>query len=99
MPVDGLEDAPDWKLLAVENVFDERGLDIIGVSVLRKSVYATGGVIGVFMASSCLISSNLAENKGLSWNSDGKTSALEVSRGASVGFVGEEGMLTEYRSR
>lgn len=80
----------------MENVFDERGLlEIIGVSVLRKSVYATGGVIGVFKQSSCLMSSNLAENKGLSWNSDGKTSAFEVSRGANVGFVGDDGMLTK----
>ena len=34
---------------------EPRGLTRTGVSALRKSVYALGGVIGVFMSSSCLM--------------------------------------------
>ncbi|KAI1910963.1 hypothetical protein LOZ58_004843 [Ophidiomyces ophidiicola] len=85
--VGGFEDAADREEdLSVEDMLDDRGLAIIGVRVFRNSVYATGGVIGVFRESSFLIKSILAENSGLSCSSDGNTSDLEVSSGAKVGF-------------
>lgn len=54
---------------------------------LRKSVYAAGGVIGVFKPSSCLIKSGVAE-KGLFWSSDGNDADLGVCSGCRLGLSG-----------
>lgn len=69
--LDGAEvgvDLPDLsekpKLLPVE------GLEIAGERAFRNSVYASGGVIGVFISSSCLIMSR-KPSAGLLGNSDG----------------------------
>lgn len=58
--------------------------------VLRKSVYAVGGVIGVLMASSCLMKST-NPGRGLradrADSSDGKVEVIGVLSCASLGFV------------
>lgn len=74
VPVEGVEVGvvcPDDLVSSV----GAKGLIGRGLIVLRKSKYATGGVIGVFMLSSCLMKSE-KPGKGLradkADNSDGK---------------------------
>lgn len=78
--LDGAEvgvDLPDLsekvKLLPVE------GLDIAGERAFRNSVYASGGVIGVFRSSSCLIMSR-KPRAGLLGSSDGSIAERGVLR-------------------
>lgn len=78
--LDGAEvgvDLPDLsenvKLLPVE------GLDIAGERAFRNSVYASGGVIGVLMSSSCLIMSRKPW-AGLLGSSDGSIADRGVLR-------------------
>lgn len=76
--LDGAEvgvDLPDLsekvKLLPVE------GLEIAGERAFRNSVYASGGVIGVFISSSCLIISR-KPSAGLLGSSEGSMAECVV---------------------
>ena len=62
------------------------GLASTGVNAFKKSVYAIGGVIGVFMPSSCLICSITPES-GLSVISEGKFAVLGVVRRGKAGLA------------
>ena len=66
------------------------GLEIAGESALRKSVYAVGGVIGVLVSSSCLITSS-KPGAGLLGSSEGRVADLGVLSAGSSGF-GERGV-------
>lgn len=61
------------------------GLLNTGVNVLRNSVYAVGGVIGVDMSSPCLTLSEEGVEESLR-SSDGKTVVLGVFNGWRIGF-------------
>lgn len=62
------------------------GLLKTGVSALRNSVYASGGVIGVVKGFSVFISDR--EYRRSLCNSDGKVAVLGVLRGCKTGFEG-----------
>jgi hypothetical protein len=65
------------------------------VIVLRKSVYAVGGVIGVLMASSCLMKSakpGRGDRAERADSSEGKVEVIGVLSCASLGLV--EGILS-----
>lgn len=66
------------------------GVEIAGERALRKSVYAVGGVIGVFVSSSCLMTSR-SPGAGLLGSSDGNVADLGVLSGGSSG-LGERGV-------
>lgn len=70
----------------------------MGVKALRKSVYATGGVIGVFSPISCLISAGRHADRGVSTISDGRVAVLGVCRGGRTGLVTAEGILSTTAS-
>ena len=59
----------------------------IGVRAFKNSVYATGGVIGVDVASSRFISE--ANDSELLWTSDGNVALLGVWSGWRIGFGGD----------
>ena len=85
MGVDLPEARSNMGLLAVE------GVETAGDSALRNSVYACGGVMGVFMSSSsCLITSRRS-GKGLLGNCEGKVADFGVLRAgkAGLGDLGE----------
>jgi hypothetical protein len=63
------------------------GLASTGVSALRKSVYAAGGVIGVCKLCSCLTSAEIHAETGVSTISDGKEAVFGVCSGGRTGFV------------
>jgi hypothetical protein len=64
-----------------------------GVRVLRKSVYAIGGVMGVFKSSSCFTALRELGN-GLCEISEGNDADLGVFKGGNVGFATAVGMMT-----
>lgn len=101
MAVDGSElgvDLPDdsSKELLLGNALLGLPAERTGVRVLRKSVYATGGVIGVLISSSCLMALSELGN-GLKI-SDGKLADLGVWRGGRMGFATAAGMMTDFPS-
>ena len=61
------------------------GLVTMVARFLRKSMYAVGGVIGVFNPSSCLIESGVAD-RGLFCSSDGNDADLGVLSGWRLGL-------------
>jgi hypothetical protein len=64
------------------------GLPTTGVTALRKSVYATGGVMGVLRLSfSCLMTADMQADIGVSRTSDGKFADLGVWRGGRTGLA------------
>ena len=70
------------------------GLASTGVSALRNSVYARGGVMGVFMLSSCLTRTDRHDiGLALAKISEGKEADLGVWRGGRTGLV--VGMMEE----
>jgi hypothetical protein len=74
------------------------GLASIGVSALRKSVYATGGVIGVLSPCSCLMTAERHADRGVSTISEGRVAVLGVWRGGRTGLVTAEGILSTTAS-
>lgn len=70
-------------------------LPMIGVSALMKSVYAVGGVIGVFRSCSCLMTADMTADIGVDTISEGKDADLGVCKGGRTGLVMavSEGML------
>jgi len=73
------------------------GLARTGVKPLRKSVYATGGVIGVFRpANSCLTTAETHEI-GVSTISEGKDADFGVWRGGRTGLVAAGIVLSTTR--
>lgn len=85
--VDGCE-IGDGSLFSIEN-FEKppalTGLVKTGVRALRKSVYASGGVIGVALPSSRLMSSSVRVLQSLCI-SEGKMKVFGVFRGCKSGF-------------
>lgn len=82
-------------LLAVD------GLDKAGDNALRKSVYAVGGVMGVFKPSSCLIKS-AHPGRGLRGSSEGRIGPVEVGvwrRGRTGLTVGDADGMTATEER
>lgn len=74
------------------------GLASMGVRALRKSVYATGGVIGVLSPISCLIIVGRQADSGVSTISEGRVAVLGVCRGGRTGLVTAEGILSTTAS-
>jgi len=68
----------------------EPGVETAGDRAFKKSVYARGGVMGVFASSSCLITSS-SPSAGLLGSSEGNVADLGVLSGGSSGF-GERGV-------
>jgi hypothetical protein len=68
----------------------EPGVETAGDRAFRKSVYAVGGVMGVFASSSCLMTSS-SPGAGLLGSSEGNVADLGVLSGGSSGF-GERGV-------
>ncbi len=54
------------------------GVSNTGVKALRKSMYATGGVIGVLRPCSCLMTADRHADRGVSTISEGKEAVLGV---------------------
>ncbi len=54
------------------------GVARTGVKALRKSVYAVGGVMGVFSPCSCLITAERQADRGVSTISDGNEAVFGV---------------------
>lgn len=54
------------------------GLAKIGVRALRKSVYAVGGVMGVFKSCSCFMRPEIQADTGVEQISDGKDAVFGV---------------------
>ena len=70
------------------------GVERAGESALRNSVYACGGVMGIFMSSSsCLITSRRS-GKGLLGNWEGKVAEFGVWRAGRAG-LGDFGVAVE----
>jgi hypothetical protein len=78
------EESSDERLLG--SALNGCGLVSTGVNALRKSVYALGGVIGVFKSSSCLITPPTPES-GVLRRSEGKEADFGVWRGGSTGLL------------
>lgn len=74
------------------------GLARTGVKALRKSVYAVGGVMGVFSPCSCLMTAERHADRGVSTISDGNEAVFGVWRGGSTGFMTAEGILSTTTS-
>ena len=74
------------------------GVARTGVKALRKSVYAVGGVMGVFSPCSCLMTAERHADRGVSTISDGNEAVFGVWRGGSTGFVIAEGILSTTTS-
>lgn len=85
--VDGV-DLPESEKLGLLAV---AGLDTAGERALRNSVYACGGVMGVLMSSSCLITSRSPET-GLLGSSEGRVAGFGVFSAGNVG-LGDRGVL------
>ena len=86
VPVEGADVGVVWPDDLLSSTV-AKGLNGSGLMVLRKSKYATGGVMGVFMLSSCLMKSE-KPGKGLraetADNSDGK---VEIGNVAVIGVL------------
>jgi hypothetical protein len=78
------EESSDERLLG--SALNGCGLVSTGVNALRKSVYALGGVIGVFKSSSCLMTQPTPDS-GVLRRSEGKEADFGVWRGGSTGLL------------
>lgn len=81
--LDGCVEGVDFPEAEKHGLLAVPGLDMAGLKALRNSVYACGGVIGVLMSSSFLMTSSIP-GAGL--------------RGSSEGNVADEGVFSDGRA-